>query len=268
MQYNPVTRNHAVLCDGGDPNGLVYPLLCQPTQPYPSEMEFMAQAVFLSNYSGSPASMGAGVRKSLGSWKAGQWTNATTTYTDDTTDAQDAGANDFPLETTSANDGFIVLCKTKFNLINLLIGTAGSGTGSTHDFAYSKAGSWTTFAIGSMIVGPLASHWTAAETLIWWDVFPDWALTTGAEATGIPAGYYAVRVRATTPPGTVAALATTMSVHLIQYLQKAVASGTRVQLVMPGSDIGSTLGVGECATVAFSVASVVNRVEAEIRTRG
>jgi hypothetical protein len=231
-------------------------------------MEFVAQTLFLSNYSGSSASMGAGVRKTLTTWKAGQWVNATTTYTDDTTDAQDIGTNDFALETLTVNDGFIVMCQSEFNLIDLLITTAATGTGSAHDFAYSKGGAWTTFAGASMIVAPLGTHWTAVETLIWWDIFPDWELTTGAEGTNIPAGYYAVRVRATTPPGTTAALAKSLSVHLIQYLQKAVATGTRVQLVMPGTDIGSSLGVGECATVAFSVASAVNRVEAEIRARG
>src|SRR3972149_3340769 len=34
-------------------------------------------------------------------WEAGQWVEVGTTYTDDSTDAQDAGTNDFPINTTT-----------------------------------------------------------------------------------------------------------------------------------------------------------------------
>ena len=54
--------------------------------------EGMALGYFsLLNRSGGAASVGIGVRIPNHLWSAGQWVDATTTYTDDTTDAQDVG---------------------------------------------------------------------------------------------------------------------------------------------------------------------------------
>ena len=271
MQYVSIARDHLVLCDNGDPNGTAHPLLMQPTYQHVTQMEFMAQSLYLANHSGSAVVLGAGTRKAKYRWKAGTWVQATTTYTDETTDAQSAAANDVPLETLTVNDGFVVLCLDKFNLIDLFVGTAGVGAAITHDFAYSKAGAWNLFTpIANMVVPPpntAGQNWAAGENIMWWDVFPDWDVTTGAEGTAIPSGYYGIRVRAPIV-GTTAALANTLSVHYMAYYQKAVADGTRAQLIAPGTDIGSSLGPGEAASVAFSVASNKNRIEAEIRARG
>ena len=69
-------------------------------------------------------------------WQAGQWVDSTTTYTDDTTDAQDAGTDDFPLETTTVSDGFILGASLPFGAISVDVTTAGNGTTPTHTFEY------------------------------------------------------------------------------------------------------------------------------------
>ena len=271
MLYNPISRNHLVLCDGGDPNGSLHPILVEPIHQYTNNMEFMAQSCYLTNNSGSSVVLGVGSRKAKHRWKAGQWTSATTTYNDDTTDAQSGTATDFPMETLTVNDGMCIFCQDKFNLISFLVATASVGASVVRDFAYSKAGAWSIFTIANLVIVPPSTagqQWTVGENLAMWNVFPDWDLTTGAEGTNVPPGYYGVRFRATTVP-TTAGVSTSMSLHLMTFFQEAVATATRVALIAPGNESGSSLGPGDAASVVFSVlGSNKNRIEAEVRARG
>src|SRR5438552_125372 len=50
----------------------------------------------MHNRAGGAIFAGMAVRIPNQFWQAGQWTDATTTYTDDTADAQSAAGNDFP----------------------------------------------------------------------------------------------------------------------------------------------------------------------------
>jgi len=176
--------------------------------------KFCVKRVQLQNRSGSTVIAGFGGRLPIDLWKAGQWTNGNTTYIEDTTDAQDAGANDFALTTTTNNDGIIVLSKIPFNLIDVIVGTAAAGGSPAYDFAYSLAGgTWSTIAVADMHVGPAFA--ATGENLIWWDMPTNWGLTESGHATGIPTGYYGVRMRATTAPNATAALATNLVLGVI-----------------------------------------------------
>src|SRR3990172_1572294 len=52
----------------------------------------------VQNRSGGTAVVGVGVHIDPSQWFAGQWTDATLIYTDDTADAQNGTVSDFPLE--------------------------------------------------------------------------------------------------------------------------------------------------------------------------
>ena len=60
-------------------------------------------------------------------WEAGQWVKVGTTYTDDSTDAQDAGTDDFPINTTTIDDGHIIGCDYPFGLVSYDMTTATVG---------------------------------------------------------------------------------------------------------------------------------------------
>lgn len=269
MRYTAIERVMPFLCDNGDPTSYVNVLYRPGVIPFTNQWEFACHQCSILNNSGSAVITGIGVRKAIDRWKVGSWTNATTTYLDKTSQAQNTTINDVPLETTTANDGFIVCCYEKFNLLDLLIGTAGSGTGPVHDFAYTKGdGTWITPVIANLpIAPPAAAHWAAAETLVLWDLFPDWQPSTGAEGTAMPAGMYAIRIRATTPPGTTAALANSMTVHMMTYMNRAQADATKA-LLLPISEHGVSLDMGEAASAFISTASIKNRIETELRARG
>ena len=75
-------------------------------------------------------------------WAVGQWTEATQTFTDDTTDAQDAGTGDVPLATTTDNDGHLLGAYGLFERVVYVISTAGSG--GTYEYTYWDGAEWRT----------------------------------------------------------------------------------------------------------------------------
>lgn len=226
-QYKSVEKgNGGKKMDGGNPLSFANTLYRPPLNSSETERFFKLALGYSSmqNNSGGSASMGIGARINKLRWKAGQWVNSTTTYTDDTVDAQDTDTNDFALETLVANDGFIVGALDVFNVIDLDITTASTGTGVTRTLEYSLAGG-TWAAMANSIVAPVTGgHWVAAETLIWWVSPFDWAVMEAGHGTGIPIGYYGVRIRATTPPGTTAGLAKAMSVAQARLVTQGLGS--------------------------------------------
>lgn len=92
-------------------------------------------------------------------WYAGQWDNDgdPTTYIDDTTDAQDATADDFQMGNTTANDGFYVACDYTFN--RLVFTNAQQATGSpVAEIMYWNGSTFVT--VGTPVT---SVTWTAAE---------------------------------------------------------------------------------------------------------
>lgn len=218
----------------------------------------------IHNRSGSSAVVGIGGRLPVDLWKAGQWTDATTTYTDDTTDAQDAGTSDFALDTLNTdNDGFIVLSLVPFNIISVVVGTADAGGAPVYDLAYSIAGgTWTTLT--NTFVAP--TFGATGEQLIWFADPANWAVTEAGHATGIPTGYYAIRVRATTAPTGTAGLASVLVLGKMFYSTEGIADNAT--WVIPQD--GELWLPPQCDAImpAISVANIQNRATIHYRMTG
>lgn len=221
--------------------------------------------VALQNRSGSAGVVGFGGRLPNRLWRAGFWSQDNG-YTDDTVDAQDTGASDFAMEALgAANSGFVVISPVKFNAISINVGTASVGGGAVRDVAHTNAdgSDWTTLS-NLFIQDGASSQYAAGENLI---VFPEpaqWGQVQAGGLSGIPAGYYALRVRSTTVPVTTAGQATAIEVWNLSVLTEAVADNgvyewapTKGEARFPYAD-----GFG----VLFETASPGNRVTAHWRT--
>jgi hypothetical protein len=85
------------------------------------------------------------VPRATSNWYAGQFDG--TNYTDDTTDAQDDGADDFYIGTSTATSGFYVACDFPFSkLLFTGVDNAGASVGGTYQ--YYNGSTWTN--IGTM----------------------------------------------------------------------------------------------------------------------
>jgi len=181
----------------------------------------------MQNRSGGVNTLGIGGRFRLKDWVFGTWTHATTTFVDDTANAQDVNLSTVPLDTTTINDGFIIGCKDPFNVLSILVDTAGTGTVPTYAVEYNRADGWASVATvlaDIYVPPPAAAHFLEEETLIWWDAPPDWVKGSAGAllGTGLPSGMFFIRVRATTPPGTAATLAASMSVAVTPFVAEGV----------------------------------------------
>jgi len=178
-------------------------------------------------------------------WEAGQWVNATTTYTADTTDAQSATTNDFPLETTTVNDGFIIGADVPFGVVSVDVTTAGSGTSTTHTLEYWN-GAWTgILAVGTLIDVPrtATSEWATGEKVFMFTPPTDWVV--GGSGTGVNAARYNIRVRRTNATQATAALARRIYVGTMLTAIGALAANTELTrdygaagLFIPGYVVG------------------------------
>lgn len=234
----------------------------------------------LHNRSGSAAVLGLGVRVPNYLWIAGQWVDAAgTPFTDDTVDAQDADANDFALETTTNNDGFVVASRVPFNAISIDVGTASVDAVSVaRAVRYSdpEGDGWIDFAnlfIQDGAATNLAATGTtdANEALIVWATPANWGKTQASGLSGIPGGYYAVNVRATDAP-TTAALADSLSIYRLYFLTEAVADNGTLEVDLGSKDfpmgVDSVEGAyGDALVALFGTANNQNRVSVMVRGR-
>ena len=239
----------------------------------------------MHNRSGSSAVLGLGVRIPNHLWRAGQWTDATTTYTDDTTAAQDATEDDFPLETTTDNDGHIILSRVPFNAISYDIGVASIvGTTMSHALGYSdeEGDGWVALTnpfindFGTVAV-PLTGTTIANEALVVFDVPSRWGRSdvAGTLGTGISQGYYAFRVTADDAPDTTAAVADALAIYRLFFLTEAVAdNGTLSQdfgakdFVVAWDHLNPTGELyGDGLVALFGTADPNNRVIVQVRGR-
>lgn len=221
-RYGPwelIDRTWSKIIDGGDPNSNDHVFYTHPrgedaTGGRSLQVAFMR----ILNRSGSPVDFGWGCRLHKSSWVAGQWVHSTTTYTDDTVDAQDAGTADFACDTLTNGDGYLVAAMGPFNAIS--INGSQANTGSPVRVAeYSVAGG--TWATTTNVL--VSAFYTAGESVVWIQPPTNWAVLEAGHGTGVPIGKYGLRIRATTAP-TQAALATTISVHRIYGLVRQLAS--------------------------------------------
>lgn len=205
------------------------------------------------NNSAGTAVMGVAGRYALSAWKIGRFNNATNTFTDDTT-AFKAGTS-LPLPTT-VNHGFILLVPDIVNLVD--IGMVGATSGGVYEVSYSNtAGGWTT------VPQFLTTHDLNAvgEQLIWFHAPLDFGRTTAALVNGIPVGYYALRVRATTLPTPAASIASLVPARSIWNVSAVPVNGVLKnddgeEWILPGScdaiqPVTDTANPNNWVTVSF-----------------
>jgi hypothetical protein len=151
-------------------------------------------------------------------WWAGQWTDATTLFTDDTSDAQDVGTADFQIASTTNNDGFYIACDYSFNKIVLTTGSQMTGSPAA-EYAYWDGSTWAAITPGTV------PTWTAAEgtRTIEFDIplAADGTLAwkpyeVSNETDGIT-NRYIFRIRFTTAPGEANTCAS-IAIYHTQYL--------------------------------------------------
>lgn len=215
----------------------------------------------LENNSGGAIDVFIGYKHVNSMWKAGQWVNATTTFTDDTTDAQSAATGDFPVTTTTNNDGFIIGSNLKFNLIGMTVSQAQAGA-PVYAYEYWNGSAWTVIPAGAIKETP--ASFTVADQFIVFQAPHDWA--KGGSGTGVDQTRYNIRMRATTAPST-AVIASVLWIGTSIAMKESLANNTKfsidqvnTELVLPGG----------CGLLPYfgGTASAANMVEARYRTIG
>lgn len=163
-------------------------------------------------------------------WGAGQWVQLNVpAVTDDTTDAQDAGADDFALQTLVNNDGFVAWATRPFNALVADVSTsAAAAAGYVSEFTYWNGTVYSDLEPFMVHVTPDATLFVTAapptEEMMLWRIPPDWTPTGSTGQDGIPPDRYAIRYRATNAPDT-AALATTVSLYNLRYAALDIPAG-------------------------------------------
>lgn len=193
-------------------------------------------------------------------WHLGTLAAADGAYTDDTTDAQDAGAGDVPLEakTGNANSGFMIGASMPWGAASLNVGTAGIGSSQEHTYKYWDGASWATLT-PVLIAGPTAAGelWASGENVLLFDPPVDWAVGGTPTAT-VPQTEYNVQV-VMTVDGSTDALLTRAFVGVVLFSSKTIAAAPGSYSVGPGSEIelpGYIVGVNG----AFSTITIPNKV--------
>ncbi len=125
-------------------------------------------------------------------WVAGQYTAIGEVYTDDTTDAQDAGTSDFDLATTTNNDGFYVASNFVFTKLTLTNVDTFTGSPVAAYEYYKGGGVWGNL---TMETTPVWTSGASHDLIFAWP--SDWTTWDGSEDF---AGKYIIRVRFTTAP--------------------------------------------------------------------
>lgn len=225
----------------------------------------------LHNRAGSAVVAGIGVRIPNELWIFGQWTNATTTFTDDTTDAQDTGTDDAALETTTNNDGFIVASRVPFNVLSFNVSTASAGGAAVRATRFSNAAgtAWAT-AISNLFIAPTtAGDYATGENVVAFAAPVDWGKSVSL-ATNLGDGYYAMNVRATTAPSGTAGKMTAMEIFFFPQLTEALQDNAILSDNFAAGELklarDSVNGYyGDALVALFSTANDQNRVTAQVR---
>jgi len=201
-------------------------------------------------------------------WIAGQWTDATTTQTDDTTDAQDAGTNDFPINTTTISDGHIIGCTYPFGIVSYDMTTATIGAALEGVIEYWNGTAWTAIpAVGMGVDIPRVAgvQWATGELIIMFDPPIDWAL--GGTGTNVSATRYNLRYRSSAA-GTTAGLARRIYVGVPLSMWISLATNTEAS-VRDYSPYGlcipdGVVRIGVAANLAVGTVSTVVSTSCEL----
>lgn len=214
--------------------------------------------------------VGIGFRLRNDQWKAGQWDDSVTgaEYIEDTADAQDTGADDFALETTTVNDGFVVLSRVPFSWLSVNVSTAGIGAATVATVRYSNlAGTgWTTLGTNQTFDGSdnftraAAANLAAGENIFAWYPPLNWGRVTSL--SNLPNDYYAWQVRCTTAP-TTAALATALEIGTLVAVGNVDDDGTFGQ-----EQAYHWEPFGDAIVAYFSTLNIGNSVQVEYRHAG
>lgn len=266
-RYGPwtlVETSCSKIVDSGDPTLNTFVLHSHPRSETTVGNSYQLSYARFSNRSGGAADFGIGVRLARGAWKAGQWVHGTTTFTDDTTDFQNTTVDDAPIETTTNNDGMVVLAVCPFNVIAFAGGVAQAGS-PTRTLEYSLAGGTWTSLSGAWLFSTNFTG-TGTEMVAWFNAPSNWGLTEAGHGTGVPVGYYGLRMRATTAPST-AAVVKSISVHRIYGSVKALANNTTAEVRFDG--IYAPLEAnGDALTLVQSSPNAASSTMALFRCRG
>lgn len=90
-------------------------------------------------------------------WYAGQYTAIGTVFTDDTTDAQDAGTDDFQVCSTNNGDGCFIACDVAFNKVIFRGCQQAAGSPASISYQYWNGTAWASPTVTT------TPNWTAAE---------------------------------------------------------------------------------------------------------
>lgn len=225
------------------------------------------QLVFLSatvnNRSGGAIIAGLGFKISDTRWSAGQWDDSgNPEFIDDTTDAQDSGADDFALTTLTDDDGFAVQSLDKFGIVGVTVTTAAND--GTFAYTYWNGSSYATL---TLIETP---DWTSTgEKTIAFAPPVDWAVNSGQAVTdGLTAGYYSIRVIATTAPTVTAALASLLWVARLYDYKEDVSDNAVLNIIPEDANRGIVLQGGESIVPYFGTANANNSISVRYTIRG
>lgn len=205
---------------------------------------YVVNAVKLYNASGGAIACGAGPLLHCNKWQAGEWDDANIgdDYTDKTDEAQNTVADDFALQTLAADDGHVLGASELWSGALYTVGVAEAGGGTVHEWNYWN-GSWSAL---TLLNQPVFTGTGSAYLMF--EPPEDWELTDSA-GEGIPDGIYAIRYRATTPPGATAALATQVALgHPLKLGFFNVPADGRASYAGPKIIMGT---VGEGMMVGF-----------------
>jgi hypothetical protein len=202
-----------------------------------------------------------------GMWKAGFMDlSATPDYIDRTTLAQSGTTDAFTLFGTGADDdGFVVQCKEKFNLITLQVTTAEVGS-PVYAATYWNGTSW-----AALTTIEIPAAFTAAEHCIAFAIPTNWAVNSGAAISqvttgnGLDADYYTIKILATTSPAT-APLASRIYVGKVLDFVEALADNNMFDVYPPGLG-GLELHGGEGISPYFKTAHADNTVSIKYSIR-
>lgn len=267
-RYGPwvlVEGSSPTLFDGGDPNSNTNVLFVNERTP---GSPIVAQCGFVKaiNREVGATNFGIAVRISKDTWKAGQWTHGTTTYTEDTIDAQSTATGDFPLETTTNNSGIVVQSYNKFNALSIKVSTASVGS-PARIIEYSVAGGgWTTIT-RFINAPPTAGNYAVGENIYWWATPTDWAPIEAGHGTNLTVGMRGIRVRSTTAPATTAGVATSLSVHRVFAPSMTLAQYAEYKVDFGALYAPLTLD-GDAILLANSVSSTGHPCTMLLRSRG
>lgn len=229
-------------------------LLTAPLTPIPQSINIYQ--VDIANNSGSTAAMGYGYKVLAANYKVGQWdASASPEFIDDTTDAQDAGADDVALFTTTNNDGFAVSAAVKFGCVNIVVSTAEAGS-PTYAYTYWNGSDWAAIV---PIVSP--DYTSTGETSLVFAIPSDWA-KGGDTGEGIDSNHYAIKAVASTAP-TTAPLATTVHPVVLLDLVGAVADGSNINKTAYVRSKGATIPPGHSLVPYSSVSDASNVIYVE-----